>query len=220
MFSFALACAEESKDWHLRAMLLSSMARQEVWCGNPDEALTHVELALVRADRLTATERTMLCTVRARALAKLGRVQECLQAVGAADDTFTQSDTAEDPPWMAFYDSAQHHGDTAHALFDLAIRGVRTEAGERLAFAVQHHGAEYARSQAISQTKLATLTMVTGDPHEAVAIGKAALTAAGYLRSRRAQEDLRELHRAADRHRSVAGVGELQELVDRVVSAA
>ncbi|WP_199754153.1 hypothetical protein [Amycolatopsis sp. WAC 01375] len=35
MFEFALGCAEEANDWHLRAKVLSSMARQEIWCGNP-----------------------------------------------------------------------------------------------------------------------------------------------------------------------------------------
>jgi hypothetical protein len=40
-------------------MLLCDIARQEIRCGDPDTALTYVEMALVRADRLTATERPM-----------------------------------------------------------------------------------------------------------------------------------------------------------------
>lgn len=162
----------------------------------------------------------MLATVRARALAKLGRVQECLTAVGQADEAFPHSNPAEDPPWMAFYDSAQHHGDTAHALFDLSLRGVKTEATSRFAFAVANHGAEYARSQAISQTKLATLTMATGDPYEAASIGTAALKAAGYLRSRRATEDLRELHRQSGRHKTLPVVSELRNRLGVVLGAA
>ncbi|SHG23018.1 hypothetical protein SAMN05444320_10793 [Streptoalloteichus hindustanus] len=88
-FRLALTCAEEAQEWHLRAKVLSSMARQEIWCGNWDAGLTLHDLALVRADRLTPTERAMLHTGRARALAKLGRVQETLRAVGAADEEFT-----------------------------------------------------------------------------------------------------------------------------------
>lgn len=210
-FRFGLRCAEESGDWHLRASILSMLARQAVWCGDPDTGLTYVETALVRNDRLTATERAQLHTLRARALAKLARTRDCLLAVGAADDAFTEARPEEDPPWMAFYDDAQHRGDTAHALFDLSVRGTPTEAARRLNFAVRNHGAEYGRSRTISRTKLASLLMVTGDPLEAVAVGEAALDGIAYLRSRRAVDDLRELYGYAGRHLAIPEVATLRE---------
>lgn len=198
MFTFGLACAEEVGEWHLRAKLLSNMARQAIWCGDPDSGLTYTELALVRSDRLTATERAMLHTARARALGKLGRVQETLSAIGMADEAFASAIPSEDPPWMAYYDHAQHNGDTGHALFDLAVRG---EAGDRaftrLRTAVSEHGDGYARSRAISGTKLATLAMVQGDPAEALSIARRAIEDAGQLRSQRAASDLAELRRVA-----------------------
>ena len=39
-YRFALACAEEAGDWHLRAQVLCSMAEQISWCGDPDTALS------------------------------------------------------------------------------------------------------------------------------------------------------------------------------------
>ncbi|WP_443063456.1 hypothetical protein [Streptomyces sp. NBC_00461] len=60
-------------------------------------------------------------SARARAFGKMQDVQGKLTAVGAADDAFARSNPAEDPAWMHYYDDAQHHGDTAHALFDLSI---------------------------------------------------------------------------------------------------
>ena len=48
MFRFALQCAKESGEWHLRAKVLSGMARQEIWCGDPDAGLTFEELARSR----------------------------------------------------------------------------------------------------------------------------------------------------------------------------
>jgi hypothetical protein len=178
--------------------------------------LTHVETALVRSDRLTATERASLHTLRARALAKLRRPQETLAAVGAADDNFAHANPAEDPPWMAFYDHAQHQGDTGHALWDVSVRGRRTQAAQRLAYSVAHHGAEYARSRTISRTKLASLLMVTGDPCKAAAIGNTALDGVASLRSRRAIDDLWELHRLAARHPKIT---EVVELRDRLTEA-
>jgi transcriptional regulator with XRE-family HTH domain len=220
MFAFGLSCAEAAGDWHLRAKLLSHMARQAIWCGNPDNGLTYTELALVRADRLTGTEQAMLHTARARALAKLGQVEETLAAVASADEAFASSQSGEDPPWMAYYDHAQHRGDTGHALFDLAIHRPAVPAAERLAEAVKGHTDAYARSRAISGTKLATLIMATGDPHEGTVIGEQALDDAGQLRSRRAADDLRELHQVANVHSMRPEVAELRGRIRGLVGAA
>ncbi|WP_018583283.1 hypothetical protein [Salinispora arenicola] len=219
-FTFAFQCAEIGGDWHQRAMLLTNMARQAIWCGRPDNGLTYIEMGLVRADRLTATERAMLHTVRARALAKSGptHVQGALAAVGAADEAFADSQPADDPSWMRFYDHAQHAGDTAHALYDVAVNTRQpTDAGARFRYSVDHHTPEFARSRAISSTKLASLTMAQGDPHEAAHIGHTALDTAGTVRSRRTADDLRALHRLADHHRSLPTVQALQQRIHEAV---
>ncbi len=116
---FGVACAEEADEWHLRARLLATTARLEVWVGQPDKGLTATQLALVRADRLTSTEQAMLHGLSARALARMRRSQESLAAIGRADEAFARQDTAADPPWMAFHDAAQHAGDIGAALLDL-----------------------------------------------------------------------------------------------------
>ncbi|MEO7193496.1 MAG: hypothetical protein ABIZ05_01540 [Pseudonocardiaceae bacterium] len=77
---------------------------------------SHWPSSLVRADdRLTATERAMLHTDRARALAAMRRVQETLTALGTADERFAHSTPADDPPFMAFYNPAMHAGNTGQA---------------------------------------------------------------------------------------------------------
>jgi hypothetical protein len=221
MFEFALGCAEQANDWHLRAKVLSSMARQSIWCGDADTGLTYVELALVRADRLTPTERAMLLTARARALAKLGQVSDAAETVGLADEQFANSVPDNDPVWMRYYDGAQHAGDTGHALYDLAMCGqFASEARERLAAAVAGHSVEYARSRAISGIKLASLTMRVGDPDEAVSIGSRALDDAGKITSRRAAEDLRELARNSAVHKCRPSVGQLRHAIAQRVELA
>ncbi|MGY4103603.1 XRE family transcriptional regulator [Nocardia sp. R16R-3T] len=220
MFRLALTCAEEVGDWHLRGKVLSSMARQAIWCGQPDDGLTLVELAMVRGDRLTATERAMLHAARARALAKLHRTEDAIRAIGQADDAFAAASPANDPAWMAYYDAAQHSGDTGHALFDIAIQGqFAGEARHRLEAAVAGHSAAYLRSRAISGIKLASLTMATGDPSEAAVIGNTALIDAGHVRSRRAADDLRELADAAAPHTGITDVDELHAHVTSTLAA-
>nr|WP_093168836.1 hypothetical protein [Sinosporangium album] len=224
MLELARSCAEEVGDWHLHAKVLSHLGRQAIWVGNPDTGLTFIELALVRSDRLTATEHAMLHTGRARALAKLvrlgdrGKIEETLRALGKADEAFSHSDPAIDPPWMGYYDAAQHHGDTGHALFDLVAAGIREpRAARRLATAVSGHTDQYARSRAISGTKLATLTMMTGDPAEGVTVARAALRDAAGIQSRRAFTDLRELARTAVPHQREHGVPELCARIRKMV---
>lgn len=220
-FGFALSCAEEAGDWHLRAMVLSAMARQAIWCGDPDTGLTFTELALVRADRLTATERAVLHTIRAWALGKLGRVQDAVTAAGLADEEFGYSRPAEDPEWMAYYDAAKHSGDVGRALWEVAVHGqFITETRERLTAAVGGYSDGFTRSRAMSQTKLASLVMVTGNPREAAALGGQALGWAGSLRSHRAIDDLRELRRFSEYHPSLPEVAELSHRIGTVVAAS
>ncbi|QKZ20358.1 helix-turn-helix domain-containing protein [Streptomyces chartreusis] len=220
-FKLAADCAEEAGDWHLRAKAFSFLARQAIWVGDPDRGLTYAEQGLVRADRLTPTIQAMLQSARARAFGKMGNVSATLAAVGAADDAFAKSNAADDPPWMSYYNEAQHHGDTAHALYDLAVLKGQdpARASRRFEIAVDGHGDDYARSRAISGTKWASLLMAAGDPRQASAIGERALNDAGNLTSQRAADDLRELGRLARRYRGLPEAEYLRERISATLQA-
>ncbi|MFD8609625.1 XRE family transcriptional regulator [Streptomyces sp. NPDC059631] len=219
-FALATACAEEAGDWHLRAKAYSMRARQEIWTGDPDLGLTYAEIGLARSDRLTATEQAMLHAARARAFAKMGDVQQTLRAIGLADECFEHASPQDEPLWMRYYDEAQHQGDTGHALYDLARSGFAPERSvHRLQYAVDHHTEAYVRSRAISRTKLASLTMLTGDPQEATLIGQMALDEVGHLTSRRAAADMHELVEAATPHLRCADTGYLCERILATVPA-
>lgn len=217
MYRFALQCAEESGDWHLRAKVLSCMARQSTRCGDPDAGLTFTELAMVRADRLTATERAMLHTDRAHALAKLGRVQDTASAVGVADEEFSHARPANDPVTVRYYNAAVHTDVSGYALWEIAVHGhFLAEARHRLSTVATAIGEEFARARARSQIKLASLVMLAGDPDEAAVIGWQALDAASTIRSQRAADDMRDLRRFAEPHERLPGVA---ELIHRIGSA-
>ncbi|MFC5720575.1 helix-turn-helix domain-containing protein [Streptomyces gamaensis] len=220
VFAFAAACAEEAGEWHLRAKIYSFRARQAIWLGDADTGLTHAELGLVRPERLTATEHAMLHTARARAYAKLGDIKAMFASIDEADAAFARRDPALDPAWMAYYDEAQHQGDTGHALYDVALTGrCQPAALERFRAAVDLHTDAYVRSRAMSRTKLAALTMAVGDPYEAVTVGNLALTDVGQMRSRRAAAGLRELAVLGARYRAVREVAELRSRIQEAVDA-
>ncbi|MGY0234114.1 helix-turn-helix domain-containing protein [Longispora urticae] len=220
-YQAARICAEESGDWHLRAIVLADMARRSIFIGDPDTGLTHIETAMVRADRLTSTERAMLHAVRARALAALDptdphRVQA---AIAAADDEYNDRAVEEDPPWMQFHDLAQHHGDTAHALADLRLSSTRTEAQQRLAYAVAHHGPGYERSRTFAALRHAQVTFDLGDIDAAVHHGTTATQLANGVRSRRVLSCLRVLDTTAQRQRPHPGVDQLRDHIQHAIAA-
>jgi hypothetical protein len=219
VFGFALGCAEQAEDWHLRATVLSTMAVQAIRTGQPDEGLTLTEYALVRADdRLTATGRAMLHTYQALALAKMRRVRETLIAVGTADEHFAHSTPANDPSFMTFWNAGMQAETIGQALADLAVLGRDPGAAtNRLATAVAGNVPDHARCRAFSLTKLASLTMATGDPLHAVTIGTAALDAVSTIRSRRALEGLRELNRHAAAHQHLDEVAQLRHQIGTLV---
>jgi hypothetical protein len=217
IYGFALACAEQAKDWNLRAEILSSMAKQAIWTGQPDEGLTLAEFALVRADWLTPAGRSLLHTDRARALARMRRVQESLRAIGTADEQFAHSTPENEPPWWGYYSAARHDQLTGQPLVDLAILGRDSgEATTRLTAAVAGQP-DHPGCRAICLSKLASLTMATGDPRHAVTIGNEALEVAGTLRSHRATEELRELFRHAATHQDLGEVAELRHRIRTLV---
>lgn len=221
ILAFATACAEDGDDWNLRAKALSWRARQAVWVGDVEGGLTFAQLGLVRSDRLTPTERAMLHTAVARAHGRLGDVPATLRAVGSADDAFANADPSNDVPWMAYYDHAQHSGDTGHALFELAVRGVQVEeASGRLATAVADHPDTYIRSRSFSGFKLAALTMHAGDPHEAVQVAQNAIRDAAGVRSQRLRRTALEIAAPAGQHRTNKGVTPLLAELRTVGTAA
>jgi hypothetical protein len=209
-YRFALACAEEAEDWPLRAEVLSSMAKQAIWTGQPDEGLTLAEHALVRPDRLTPAVRALLHTDRGRALAKMHQINEAFTAIGTADEHFAHVTPDNEPSFAVCYGEARHAQLTGQPLADLAILGSDPgEATNRLAAAAAKHTVSNTRSRAVCLIRLAILTMITGDPLQAAAMGHTALDAAGIVRSRRTAEDLRELAQYAATHQRIDEVAHL-----------
>ncbi len=218
VYRFARACAEKAEDWPLRAEILSSMAEQSIRAGRPDEGLTLAEQGLVRPDRLTVAGRARLHTDRGRALATMRRVDEALTAVGTADEHFAHVTPDNEPPSLAYYNASCHDYQAGLSLMDLAMLGRDPgDATDRLTAAAAGHPEGYTRAQAIGLTKLASLTMVTGDPLHAAALGHAALDIAGTIRSRRAAEELRELSRYAAEHQHLDEVAHLRHRIATLV---
>lgn len=223
LWDLARELAEEADDVHLHAKICSNAARQQIWCADPATGLAHTDRALTRADVLSAPELAMLHTARARAHAKLGDINQTMAAIDAADSAFSRpTPDRAIPEWMGYYGHAQHHGDTGHALWDLAVlhhhAPATQPATERLNTAVCGHSDTYRRSRAISGTKLASLLMRSDREHGAD-VAMWALRDAGTVSSRRTQDDLMELAATAH-HQGDSQLGALVEIVATDKAAA
>ena len=79
------------------------MARLQIYLGDEDQALSLIEFAQVRSDRLPPTTRAMLSALRARLLALSGRHIEAQEEVLRSDEYFYKGRSVEDVPWMSYY---------------------------------------------------------------------------------------------------------------------
>ncbi|WP_306359557.1 helix-turn-helix transcriptional regulator [Nocardia sp. CC227C] len=207
---FALWCAESAESWELRASTLADLARMTAYTDGADNALSLIELAQVRSDRVSATTRAMLSALRAQFLGTLGRTDDTLNEVARSDEHFANSTRGEGPPWMCFYDEAEHLGSTGKALIPVSLaRHQIGLAALRIAQAIRQQGEGYPRSRTFSLTRLATLTMRIGDPREAAEIGARAASRAKEFHSQRIRDELQTLTRVSIKHLEIPEVKEL-----------
>ncbi|SES29062.1 hypothetical protein SAMN05216188_13093 [Lentzea xinjiangensis] len=219
LFMFSKDCAQEVEDWSLRASIYTLMARQAFWQGDAETARTHIEFAMVRLDRLTPTERAVVFAVYARALAKLGLVRETVEAVAKADDAFGAATGAVG--YAAYYDEAEHHGETGHALSDLAGHGVGgVEAAKRLTTAITLHPEQYVRARTFCRLRLAGMLLATGELQEGAAMGISAVKDAASIRSARIDGTMLDLGRLAGRRTGNPDVAELHGRIRTLVPVA
>ncbi|RBQ14415.1 hypothetical protein DP939_40630 [Spongiactinospora rosea] len=219
LYRLALACAEDAGDWNHRAIILAQLGRQAFWLEDPDSTLTYIEMAQVRADRLTPGIRAMLSGVRARALARLGRTEDAISAVGHADEQFGKVTTGDAPPGLYWFTAAQHLAETGHALVDLASPKSIVEGAGRITRAIDTHG-DVSRSRVLSQARLAMVHLSTGDTAAASTVGSAAVEEAESVRSHRVTILLALLRRSVEQHPARAEVAELHERVTMALPPA
>lgn len=215
-FAYALRCADEAASWALRANTLADMSRRAAYVGERDDALSLVEFAQVRADRISPRARAMTAMLRSRYLAASGRTAEAVDELHRSDDWMAGARGEFDPPWLCYYDETEHQGSTARTLISLVQHtGDPDPALRRLESAVSRAGGAYPRSRVFSQVRMATLLMRTGDVVPAAEIGQRAVLDARSIRSRRLTAELAGLARTCRAIGTVAPAADLAEAIDR-----
>ncbi|GIG67766.1 helix-turn-helix transcriptional regulator [Phytomonospora endophytica] len=216
-FSTARAVAAEADDELTHLNILCGLIRQSVHLS--DRTTSAELLGELQAHRLpeSSLAQAALHAVEARVHGLLGRERQALLAIQLAEEAFTRGRSGNDPPWLWYYDEAQLAGDTAHALFPLALQGQQIEnAVARFTRATALHLPSNARSLAFSATKLAILSVKWNSPDASDLIDKAIATTRR-VSSTRADDDLRllgqHLHQQRDTPHARRQFSEISQLL-------
>ncbi|ATW50818.1 transcriptional repressor NsdA [Streptomyces peucetius] len=225
-FVLALHASKEAGDKPLGSYILSSMSRQMIHLGRPDDALELIHLAQYGSrDCATARTQAMLYAMEARAYANMGQPSKCRRAVRMAEDTFADVglDGEPEPDWIRFFSEAELHGENSHSYRDLAYVAGRSPTYASLAEPVMQRAVElfgqddeHQRSYALNLIGMATVHLLKKEPEQATAIAGRALTVAKRVRSERVNTRLRKTVDTAAR--DFGDVAEVAQLTDHLTA--
>jgi hypothetical protein len=218
-FVLALHAAKEAGDKPLGSYILSSMSRQMIHLGRPEDALELIHLAQY-GSRDCASPRTqsMLYAMEARAYANMGQPGKCKRAVRMAEDTFADADEWDepDPDWIGFFSEAELYGENSHSYRDLAYVAGRSPTYASLAEPLMRRAVElfaedsdHQRSYALNLIGMATVHLLQREPERSAQLASKAMLEAKKVRSERVNTRIRKTVDTA-----VRDFGEIAEVVD------
>ncbi|MFC3575330.1 hypothetical protein ACFOZ0_19035 [Streptomyces yaanensis] len=225
-FVLALHAAKEAGDKPLGSFILSSMSRQMIHLGRPDDALELIHLAQY-GSRDCASPRTqaMLYAMEARAYANMGQPGKCKRAVRLAEDTYADAiELAEpEPDWIRFFSEPELHAENSHSYRDLAYVAGRSPAYASLAEPLMQKAvdgfagdSEHQRSYALNLIGMATVHLLQREPEQSAVLATKAMEIARKVRSERVNTRIRKTVDTAVR--DFGDLAEVVELTDRLAT--
>ncbi|MET9257205.1 hypothetical protein [Streptomyces sp. NPDC003717] len=225
-FVLALHAAKEAGDRPLGSYILSSMSRQMIHLGRPDDALELIHLAQY-GSRDCASPRTqsMLYAMEARAYANMGQPGRTKRAVRMAEDTFTDAADWDEPEpdWIRFFSEAELYGENSHSFRDLAYVAGRSPAYASLAEPLMRRAVElfagddeHQRSYALNLVGMATVHLLRREPEASTSLVTEAMGIAKKVRSERVNTRIRKTVDTAVR--DFGGLGEVVDLTERLAA--
>ncbi|MFD7815994.1 sporulation protein [Streptomyces sp. NPDC059785] len=180
------------------ARILGNLSHQANYLGNHAQAI-QLARAAVEGAKGRATPRAMALNsaMEARALANGGDPSGAGRAMNEAERHFDHADTAEDPTWLAYFDSAELMGELCHCFRDLKMRRKSVEAAQR---AVNATDPKYARSLGFCRMVLAQSHLLSEDLEAAVTTASLALHGGDSLQSSRFQRYVTDFQTEVSTH--------------------
>ncbi|QPL62497.1 hypothetical protein I3J09_06275 [Streptomyces clavuligerus] len=202
-FVLALHAAKEAGDKSLGSFVLSSMSRQMIHLGRPDDALELVHLAQYGSrDCATPRIQSMLYAMEARAYANMGQPSKCKRAVRMAEDTYADiglDGPQPEPDWIGFFSEGELNAENAHSYRDLAYVSGRSPTYASLAEPAMERAVRlfeqddvHQRAYALNLIGMASIHLLKREPEHATELASRALKVARRVRSERVNTRLRQ----------------------------
>jgi hypothetical protein len=225
-FVLALHAAKEAGDKPLGSYVLSSMSRQMIHLGRPEDALELIHLAQY-GSRDCASPRTqaMLYALEARAYANMGQPGRCKRAVRMAEDTFADAEDWDepDPDWIRFFSEAELHAENSHSYRDLAYVAGRSPTYASLAEPLMRKAVdlfakdrEHQRSYALNLIGMATVHLLQREPEQSTQYVTRAMKVAKKVRSERVNTRIRKT--VDNAVRDYGDCGEIMDLTEQLAA--
>lgn len=180
------------------ARILTNLSHQANYLGNHSQAI-QLARASVEGGRGQATPRAMalFSAHEARALANAGDAHGAGRAMNDAERYFERADTATDPEWLSYMNTAELEGEICHCLRDLKQRREAVEYAQR---AVDSTDPKYARTLGFCRMVLAQSQLLNGELEAAVTTASLAVDAGDSLQSSRFQRYVTDFQREVSAH--------------------
>jgi tetratricopeptide (TPR) repeat protein len=222
-FLLALQAAKESDDPKLGAHVLSCMARQAGHLGRPGDAMELIHLARYGVRHTaTPTVDALLYSLEARYCAMMGRLKDFDRAAGQAEAAFAERDPAQDPAWVAYFDTSEYYA-TLGVCYQIAARASAPSHAKRaidmIGHALTRRDPSRVRSRAFDYLGLARAYLAAGDLESAEAAGTTALELTEKVSSARVRDRLHEFIHETSPYADVPVIAELRSrILDRLAA--
>jgi len=212
----ALGLARLASDDALGAEVLAAMSQQAVYVAKPDQAIDLARVARATANRARLPILVTECYVaEAHGHAARNDARSCAEALTAAERSFDQARTGDEPAWLSYFDEAYLSARIAQCFRDLGHSRPATDYARRSL----DMNAAYVRGRAFNLALLATALAQQGDAEQASAIGLKAADVAGSLQSRRSVRYVLDLRRRLTRIAPAAAVRPFIERTEALARA-
>lgn len=205
----ALRLTQAADDRMLGGVLLANLSHQANYLGDFREAAQLARAAQEGAkSRATPTALALFAAHEARAHASAGEERAATAAIADAERYFSRSNSADDPEWLRYFDSAELAGEIAHCFRDLGVHHPHliNHAREHVDRAVAETGPQYSRTLGFVRMVQASIDLESGEVDKSLTHAKLALASATGLKSARFQRYVTDYRRQLTRYADVPAV--------------
>lgn len=192
------------------AHLIASLAYLTMECGHPRSAARLAQAVIAGvAERTTPTEGAVWWIIKARAHAIMRERQECLYALGRAEDHLAREPAEDEVELISYFGAGDLADERAHCFFELGDFDVaRAEASKALSL----FATDRVRRRVIDSSLYSAGLVRSGELEQAAEVAKEAIGASGTLQSFRASQALARMMAELQPHQQVGAVRDVFEL--------